>query len=83
MNTNRPPFQIAWAARAPDWNGNVVCPRCGRLCANSPNALCNPHLGYVEQVNYELYFGTAFDNVVAFADGKPVDIANPEVLARK
>ena len=45
-----------------------------------PNALCSPHLGYVEQGNYELYFGTAFDNVVAFADGKPVNIANPEVL---
>jgi len=45
-----------------------------------PNALCTPHLGYVEQGNYELYFGTAFDNVVAFANGKPVNIANPEVL---
>jgi D-3-phosphoglycerate dehydrogenase len=45
-----------------------------------PNALCTPHLGYVEQGNYELYFGTAFDNVVAFAAGKPVNIANPEVL---
>jgi D-3-phosphoglycerate dehydrogenase len=47
-----------------------------------PNALCTPHLGYVEQGNYELYFGTAFDNVVAFADGKPVNIANPEVLKK-
>ena len=25
------------------------------------NALCTPHLGYVERDNYELYFGTAFD----------------------
>jgi D-3-phosphoglycerate dehydrogenase len=47
-----------------------------------PNALCTPHLGYVEQGNYELYFGTAFDNVVAFAEGKPVNIANPEVLKK-
>lgn len=45
-----------------------------------PNALCSPHLGYVEQGNYELYFGVAFDNVVAFANGKPANIANPEVL---
>ena len=45
-----------------------------------PNAVCTPHLGYVEASNYELYFGVAFDNVVAFADGKPVNIANPEVL---
>ena len=45
-----------------------------------PNALCSPHLGYVEQGNYELYFGVAFDNVLAFANGKPANIANSEVL---
>lgn len=45
-----------------------------------PNALCTPHLDYVEKGNYELYFGSAFDNVVAFADGRPENIANPEVL---
>ena len=83
MNTNRPPFQTACAARAPDWNGSVVCPRLWAIVRKLPNAPCNPHLGYVEQGNYELYFGTAFDNVVAFAEGKPVNIANPEVLAGK
>jgi D-3-phosphoglycerate dehydrogenase len=31
------------------------------------NALCTPHLGYVERDSYELYFGEAFDNVLAFA----------------
>jgi D-3-phosphoglycerate dehydrogenase / 2-oxoglutarate reductase len=31
------------------------------------NALCTPHLGYVEKDSYELYFGQAFDNVIAFA----------------
>ena len=30
-----------------------------------PNAVCTPHLGYVERDSYELYFGQAFDNVVA------------------
>jgi D-3-phosphoglycerate dehydrogenase len=34
------------------------------------NAVCTPHLGYVEKDSYELYFGQAFDNVVAFAEGK-------------
>ncbi len=28
------------------------------------NALCTPHLGYVERDSYELYFGEAFDNVL-------------------
>jgi len=31
------------------------------------NAVCTPHLGYVEKDSYELYFGQAFDQVVAFA----------------
>ena len=31
------------------------------------NVLATPHLGYVERDSYELYFGQAFDAVVAFA----------------
>jgi len=37
------------------------------------NAVCTPHLGYVERDGYELYFGQAFDQVVAFAEGRPVN----------
>lgn len=47
-----------------------------------PNVICTPHLGYVEQNSYELYFRKAFENVVAFANGTPTNIANPEVLNR-
>jgi D-3-phosphoglycerate dehydrogenase len=32
-----------------------------------PNVICTPHLGYVEQDSYELYFGQAFDAVVNFS----------------
>ena len=39
-----------------------------------PNVLCSPHLGYVEQGSYALYFKVAFENVVAFARGKPQNI---------
>jgi D-3-phosphoglycerate dehydrogenase len=45
-----------------------------------PNVLCTPHLGYVEQAGYELYFSKAFENIVAFAQGTPTNILNPEVL---
>ena len=45
------------------------------------NALCTPHLGYVEKDSYELYFDSAFDQVLAFAAGKPINLINPEVLA--
>ena len=42
------------------------------------NVVCTPHLGYVERDNYELYFGSAFDNVIAFAEGHKANIANPD-----
>jgi D-3-phosphoglycerate dehydrogenase len=44
------------------------------------NVVCTPHLGYVERDSYELYFGQAFDQVIAFAAGKPINVVNPEVL---
>jgi D-3-phosphoglycerate dehydrogenase len=44
------------------------------------NAICTPHIGYVEQESYELYFGAAFDNVVAFVNQKPINIVNPDAL---
>ena len=45
-----------------------------------PMVLATPHLGYVEKDSYELYLGTAFRNVINFAEGKPSGILNPEVL---
>ena len=44
------------------------------------NAVCTPHIGYVEQDSYELYFGAAFDNVVNFVNGNPTGIVNPAAL---
>lgn len=41
-----------------------------------PNVLATPHIGYVEQGGYELYFSIAFDNVVKFAEGSPENLAN-------
>lgn len=37
-----------------------------------PNLLATPHLGYVEKDSYELYFGDAFDNLLAFDAGQPI-----------
>ena len=47
------------------------------------NALCTPHTAWLEQDTYELYFGEAFDNILAFLSGKPANIVNPEALAAK
>jgi D-3-phosphoglycerate dehydrogenase len=45
-----------------------------------PTVLATPHLGYVEQDSYELYFRTAFENVVNFANGTPTNILNADAL---
>lgn len=44
------------------------------------NAVCSPHLGYVEQDSYEMYFRAAFENVVNYARGEPTNIVNPQAL---
>jgi D-3-phosphoglycerate dehydrogenase len=44
------------------------------------NAVCTPHIGYVELDNYERYFGAAFDNVVAFVKQQPINLVNPDAL---
>jgi D-3-phosphoglycerate dehydrogenase len=44
------------------------------------NAVCTPHIGYVEQDSYEQYFDAAFENVVNFIGGNPSGIVNPEAL---
>ncbi len=44
------------------------------------NAVCTPHIGYVEQDTYEHDFSAAFDNVVNFIAGQPTNIVNPEAL---
>jgi D-3-phosphoglycerate dehydrogenase len=44
------------------------------------NCICTPHIGYVEQDNYEAYFGLAFDNLINFIKGTPTNIVNPGAL---
>jgi D-3-phosphoglycerate dehydrogenase len=44
------------------------------------NAICTPHIGYVEQDSYERYFRAAFENVVNFVHGQPTNIVNPDAL---
>jgi D-3-phosphoglycerate dehydrogenase len=45
------------------------------------NVICTPHLGYVERDSYELYFAAAFDNLLSYFDGRPVELLNED--ARK
>jgi D-3-phosphoglycerate dehydrogenase len=49
------------------------------------NAICTPHIGYVSRDEYEVQFADIFDQIVAYAAGKPTHVMNPDVLdhARK
>jgi D-3-phosphoglycerate dehydrogenase / 2-oxoglutarate reductase len=44
------------------------------------NVVCTPHLGYVTRDEYEVQFSDIFDQVVAYAAGKPINVVNPKVL---
>ncbi len=45
------------------------------------NVVATPHIGYVTHDEYELQFSDIFDQVVAYAAGKPTNVVNPKVLA--
>jgi D-3-phosphoglycerate dehydrogenase len=45
-----------------------------------PNVLCAPHLGYAEQGGYEALYTIAVDQLLAFAEGQPINVANPEAV---
>ena len=47
-----------------------------------PNVVCTPHIGYVSREEYELQFSDIFDQIVAYAAGRPVNVVNPQVLEK-
>jgi D-3-phosphoglycerate dehydrogenase / 2-oxoglutarate reductase len=47
------------------------------------NVVATPHIGYVTREEYDLQFSDVFDQIVAFAAGKPINVVNPEVLTRR
>jgi D-3-phosphoglycerate dehydrogenase / 2-oxoglutarate reductase len=44
------------------------------------NAVCTPHIGYVELESYEQLFGEAFTQVVNYIQGRPIDALNPSAF---
>ena len=45
------------------------------------NVICTPHIGYVTREEYEIQFSDVFDQIVAYAAGRPINIVNSQVLA--
>lgn len=44
-----------------------------------PNVLATPHIGYVTEDEFDLQFSDIFDQINAYADGKPIHMINPSV----
>jgi D-3-phosphoglycerate dehydrogenase len=44
------------------------------------NVVCTPHIGYVTRDEYEVQFSDIFDQILAYAAGKPINVVNPKVL---
>ena len=46
------------------------------------NVVCTPHLGYVSRDEFEVQFTDIFDQIIAYTAGTPINVVNPDVLAR-
>ena len=47
------------------------------------NVVCTPHLGYVAVDGYERMLGAVFEQILAFAAGKPINVINPDALKNR
>ena len=45
------------------------------------NVVCTPHIGYVTREEWDVQFSDIFDQINAYADGTPINVVNPDVLA--
>jgi D-3-phosphoglycerate dehydrogenase len=46
------------------------------------NVVCTPHIGYVTRDEYDLQFSDVFDQILAYGEGRPINVVNPSVLKR-
>ena len=46
------------------------------------NLIATPHIGYVTHEEYEIQFSDIFDQIVAYANGSPINVINPQVLEK-
>lgn len=43
-----------------------------------PNTVITPHLGYVTEETYRVFYGQAVENILAYASGEPVRVISPD-----
>jgi len=50
---------------------------------NHPSVIATPHIGFVTEDEFDLQFADIFDQVVAFDNGAPINMINPEALDKR
>src|SRR5580658_9400693 len=55
----------------------------GHPLCSAPNTVMTPHLGYCVQETWEQFYPQSIENALAFLDGKPVRVTNPEALQKR
>jgi len=55
----------------------------GHPLRSAPNTVMTPHLGYCVQETWEQFYPQSIENALAFLDGKPVRVTNPEALQKR
>ena len=48
---------------------------------SAPNVVLTPHLGYVTEDSYRVFYGEAAEDIVAFAQGAPVRVLSARLAA--
>ncbi len=43
----------------------------------------SPHLGYVAEATFRAFYQDSVDNLLAWLDGQPVRVINPEAVAKR
>ena len=51
--------------------------------ATHPRLVATPHIGFVTEDELEIQFADIFDQVVAWRDGVPIHMINPEAWDRR
>ena len=47
-----------------------------------PNTVLTPHLGFTTVEGLAAFYQPALSNILAFLDGKPVNLMNPDVMKK-
>ena len=55
----------------------------GHPLRNAPNTVLSPHLGYVTADNMAHLYRASIENILAYLDGAPIRVVNPEVMDRR